>query len=253
MRSLCLMIFLVASAIQGDAGMVKVLLLSGSNNHDWKATTPVLKEILEDSGLFQVDVQLNVAGMTADSFKPYDVIVSNFNTFGMKHPGEVWNARVRAAFVDFISQGKGFVVIHAGSASFYDWPEFQKIAGATWGKGTSHGKIHQETICMTNSTHPITAGLHSFATVDEFWQNAQLDPGAEILAQVTPGKDFGGSGKPEPMALTTHFGRGRGFTLLLGHNVQGMQSEGFKALLIRGTQWAATGAVDPAGHAKQSK
>lgn len=39
-----------------SANPIRVLLLSGMNNHDWQQTTPVLKKIYEDSGRFTVDI-----------------------------------------------------------------------------------------------------------------------------------------------------------------------------------------------------
>jgi len=42
------------------AGPLRILILTGENNHDWRATTPVLKNILEAGGLFAVDVETNV-------------------------------------------------------------------------------------------------------------------------------------------------------------------------------------------------
>lgn len=234
---------LLLAGQNGFAAPVRILMLSGANNHDWRATTPALKRILEDGGQFVVDVETNVPAMKPEVFKNYDAVLSNFNTFGQKNPGAVWNAAMRAAFVDFIRSGHGLVVVHAGSAVFHDWPEFQQIATATWGKGTSHGKMHTNEIHILAATHPITAGLADFSTFDEFWQNAQVQPGALALATVSPKKEFGGTGKPEPIAFATEFGRGRGFTLLLGHNVKAMEAKGFKALLQRGTEWAATGKV----------
>ena len=41
-------------ALQGAA--IRVLIVDGQNNHDWKHTTPELKKILEETGLFTVDV-----------------------------------------------------------------------------------------------------------------------------------------------------------------------------------------------------
>src|SRR5438067_1485861 len=70
------------------AADLKVLLIDGQNNHDWKSTTPVLKEILEQTGLFEVDVATSPGkGKDMSAFKPnfpgYKVIVSNYN-------GEPW-------------------------------------------------------------------------------------------------------------------------------------------------------------------
>jgi type 1 glutamine amidotransferase len=225
------------------AAPLRVLILAGANNHDWRATTPALKEILEDHGRFAVEVETNVAGMKPAVFDHYDVLLSNFNTFGKTHPGEVWNPEMRAAFLKFIRNGHGLVVVHAGSAVFYDWPEFQQIAGVTWGTNTSHGARHTNEIHILIANHPVTAGLKDFPTFDEYWQNAPVAAGAQALAAVTPKKEFGGTGKPEPIAFATEFGSGRGFTLLLGHDTNGMAAAGFQQLLCRGTEWAATGKV----------
>src|SRR6266404_9716895 len=35
---------------------IKVLIIDGQNNHDWKATTPHMKKVLEACGRFSVDV-----------------------------------------------------------------------------------------------------------------------------------------------------------------------------------------------------
>ena len=66
-----------------------MLLLSGANNHDWRATTPVLKNILENCGRVVVDVETNVPAMKPEVFKKHDVILSNFNTFSLNDHGLV--------------------------------------------------------------------------------------------------------------------------------------------------------------------
>ena len=43
------------SAAEADKAPARALILTGVNNHDWKATTPHLKSVLEKGG-FQVDV-----------------------------------------------------------------------------------------------------------------------------------------------------------------------------------------------------
>lgn len=45
------------------AAPLRVLLLSGANNHDWRATTPVLQATLETGGLCQVSVTENPADL----------------------------------------------------------------------------------------------------------------------------------------------------------------------------------------------
>lgn len=251
----CLLVALLALFVAGSglAGPARILILTGANNHDWRATTPVLKSILEADGRLVVAVTTNVPGLTPEVFGRYDALLSNFNRFGQHSPTVVWDATMRAALVNYIRSGHGFVVVHAGSAGFYDWPEFQTVAGVTWAAGTSHGKMHTNEIHILGSGHPVTAGMTDFTTFDEFWQHAPLQPDAVILAEVMPKREFGGSGRPEPMAVATTLGQGRGFTLLLGHDVRAMTSPGFKQLLQRGTEWAATGSVTPATAELKSK
>jgi hypothetical protein len=44
------------------------------------------------------------------------------------------------------------------------------------------------------------------------------------------------------------------FQTVLGHDLEGMRSAGFAALVLRGTEWAATGAVTlPAPPAEEGK
>jgi type 1 glutamine amidotransferase len=144
----------------------------------------------------------------------------------------------------FIRDGHGFVAVHAGSSVFYDWPEFQQIGGGSWKPGqTGHGHIHQFAVKPLNEDHPVTRGLTNFLTTDELWHRTALQTNIQVLATAYSAPDKGGTGRDEPVVFITHFGQGRSFTLLLGHDVRAMESDGFKTLLRRGTEWAATGIV----------
>jgi hypothetical protein len=44
-----------APAAEGK-GKIRVVIIDGQNNHDWRATTPIMKKALEDCGRFTVDV-----------------------------------------------------------------------------------------------------------------------------------------------------------------------------------------------------
>jgi hypothetical protein len=53
-----------------------------------------------------------------------------------------WGVKSEEAFIKFIRQGGGLVLLHAASATLQDWPEFQRMAGATWQLARRHGRIH---------------------------------------------------------------------------------------------------------------
>src|SRR5947209_7919160 len=69
------------------ASNIRVMILDGESAgpyHNWKATTPVLKKILEDAGPFQVEVVTAPPhGGDFSAFHPkfsdYQVIVSNLD------------------------------------------------------------------------------------------------------------------------------------------------------------------------------
>lgn len=229
--------------LAAEAAKLKVLILSGANNHDWKQTTPAIKATLEETGRFTVDVEEKVPDLTPDSFAPYAVILSDFNTFGPGAPTKTWDAATKKALIDHLAKGHGLVIVHAGSSVFYDWPEFQKLACGTWEGKTSHGQIHINQVTFTDAESPITQGLQPFWIRDEFWQDIKVAPGAKALASVIPDKAHQGTGKPENILFTTEVDQARGFAIFLGHDTISMKNTAWRSLLQRGTEWAATGKV----------
>ena len=54
--SLILILTLSLNNIMAADPQLKALIIDGQNNHNWKKTTPFMKKILEETGLFTVDV-----------------------------------------------------------------------------------------------------------------------------------------------------------------------------------------------------
>jgi len=238
------LITLFALCAAAHAAPAKVLILSGLNNHNWKATTPVLRAMLAEAGRFAVDVTENPEKLTPDELAKYDVIVSNWNSWKKKTVEKEWSPELRKAYLDFVRNGKGHVVVHAGSCSFYDWPEVHKLYGATWKLGsTGHGPYHDFSVRMTGVKHPITQGVAEFRIKDELWHRPGLQSDVVVLAESFSAKEKRGTGSWEPCLTVNPLGKGRSVTLLLGHDAAAMERDGFKTLFIRATDWAATGAV----------
>jgi len=230
-------------ALRAEETRIRVLIFSGQNNHDWRTTTPQLKSLLEHHGRLAVDVTEHPEQCDAAMLAQYDLLLSNWNTFGAA-PVTNWPVATRNAFLDFVRNGKGFVSVHAGSSSFYDWPEYQQLVGGSWRIGqTGHGPPHEFTVTLSDTNHPVTRGLTNFVMNDELWHRPGLQTNVQILATARSADAKGGSGTDEPVAFTTRFGQGRCFNLLLGHDAKAMVSPGFAALLNQGVEWAATGKV----------
>jgi type 1 glutamine amidotransferase len=141
--------------------------------------------------------------------------------------------------LNFIRKGGGFVCVHAASATHYDWPEYLQITGGRWGDKTHHGPIRPFKVHVNNSKHPITKGIPDFEIKDELWVDLECDPAAEILCVAQAAEYAGTPDKLEPIVLVTHYGKGQGFYLVLGHDTRAMANADWQNLLLRGTQWAA--------------
>jgi len=236
----------------GDAagGKIRLLILSGVNNHKWKDTTPVLKKMYEDSGRFTVDVTEDVPALTAADFAKYDCLVSNYTTYPVVD-GQRWPAATEKAFLDYVAAGHGFVLFHAASTAWADWPEFTDLIGLTWqkdkatGKNISgHGAQHSFAVTIVDKDHPITQGMKDFQHVkDELYHRQLLHTTGKVLATTFSDKAMGGSGEKEPMIVVTEFGKGRVFHNAMGHEPRPMDGVDFRTLMLRGTEWAATGKV----------
>ena len=232
-----------ASAAVAAEPPLRVLILTGQNNHNWAMTTPELKRILSESGRFTVEVTETPARCTAATFSHYDVLLSNWNTFGKNVTVREWPQEMREAFLGFVRKGGGLVVVHAGGASFPEWADYQKLIGGTWGPKTGHGMPHAFVVKPDPAENPITQGLAPFETTDELWHRVPIQPDTTILATAFSSPDKKGTGKDEPVVWVTQLGQGRCFNTSLGHDVRAMQSAGFKTLLVRGAEWAARGTV----------
>ncbi len=232
-------------AVSAAAEPIRVLFISGRNNHKWKLTTPALKKAFEDSGRFKVTVTEKPSEITAKMLEDYDLIFNGWTGFP-KTKGHLWGLDTEKAIDDFVAGGKGMASFHAGSSSFHDWDGYQKIIGAVWGKGTGHGRYHKFTVDMADVDHPITNGMKSFETSDELWHRLailQPTPGRKVLCTAMSAKANRGTGNDEAIAICTTFGEGRGFYTSLGHDVKALENPGCKLLILRGIEWAATGKV----------
>ena len=150
--------FLIPAESANAAEKMKALIVDGQNNHQvWPKSTIMMKQYLEATGLFEVDVArtkfiwkserekdylpLADAGESealkqpkadpdfAPDFSKYALVVSNF---GWKAAG--WPDATKKAFEEYMAGGGGLSVVHAADNSWPDWPEFNKMIGiGGWG------------------------------------------------------------------------------------------------------------------------
>ncbi|TWT75441.1 ThuA domain-containing protein [Allorhodopirellula solitaria] len=156
----CCFSLMCFATVNGQSPQPKLnaLIVDGQNNHQvWPKSTIMIRQYLEDTGLFHVDVvrtqftwngqrekqflPLAGAGPTQNLPKPkrdpefsppfdqYDVIISNFGNNAAD-----WPEATQRALETYMRDGGGFVSVHAADNSFGQWAEYNKMIGlGGWG------------------------------------------------------------------------------------------------------------------------
>jgi type 1 glutamine amidotransferase len=234
---------------------IQALIITGQNGHDWRATTPVLRKLLEDTGRFEVRETEEFRGASAETLAPYDVVILNY--YDKRLPELRWGERAETALLNYVRNGKGLVIYHFSLAAFDGWKEFEKLSGANWRPNNGHHSArHDFVVEIKDKDHPITRGMKgSFPQPnDELYANLRWQPEGTYHILATAWDDhtrykpnekqpIPGPGLNQPMLWTVNYGSGRVFVTALGHDPDAMKSPGFVATLTRGTEWASTGNV----------
>ncbi len=249
---LCCFLTTVACSAQGqDTELLKAMVLTGQNNHGWEALSARLREALEETKLFDVDVVLSPPkGGDMSTFNPdfssYDVIVIEYN-------GDDWSESVQKSFEHYMENGGGMVFTHAVNHTFADWDAFNLMMGiGGWGgRNEKHGPFvhwrdgkiirddrpghagecvdaHTFQVTTREPDHPIMRGLPPvwLHGKDELYSN-QRGPAERMTILATAysdpkyeahwGVEKQGTGEHEPMLFTVRYGKGRVFGTPMGH------------------------------------
>lgn len=220
---------------------IKILILSGRNNHNWEETTACLEKIFLRDSRFETTVTLRPDTLSEMFLKNFDVVVSNWNSW--PENDYRWPSGAENAWVNFVNKGGGWVTFHSSTSVFYNWPEFREMTTASWETGTRHDKPDTTRIIIDETPHAITKGLGEFEIFDEMWINARQNENYRILAYATDNSLQQQKISPQPAVMVRNIGKGRIFHTILGHDARAMENNGFAELMQRGTEWAATGKV----------
>ena len=197
----------------------------------------ILKQIGERSGAFEVTATQDCSVLSRIGLKPYDAVV--FYTTGELPISDAQ----KAAFLDFIRSGKGFVGIHSATDTFYKWPEYGELIGGYFDQHPWHQEV---TINVEDQRHPATHHLErTFKITDEIYQfkdfsrsrvHVLLSLDATSVDLNKPAvhrtdKDFA-------VAWWRNYGKGRVFYTALGHRPEVWQDERFQRHLLGAVRWA---------------
>lgn len=252
----------------------KTLIITGQNNHDWQTSSPILKTILNETGMFLCEIMTTPEkGGDMTTFNPdfsqYKLVILDYN-------GDSWSDKTNAAFQDYVKNGGGVVIYHAADNAFPGWKEYNEMIGLggwgdrtakdgpyiyyrndslivdnTPGRGGNHGKRREFIVKTRIADHPIMKGLPArwLHGTDELYSELR-GPAKNMQILATAFADSaagGGTMRDEPMLMTISYEKGRIFHTAMGHADKdggpAMQCTGFIVTLQRGAEWAVTGNV----------
>jgi len=212
------------------------LLLGGKNAKDFNETQVNLfgraagdnNEIVSKGPYAKVETAW---GWPSDEqFKTADVLVAYCYL--------KWNPQRIKQVDEYLSRGKGLVVVHPAS-----WTEpapseeVAKLIGISGYKNYRHGIVDLKIAAAQN---PICLGLPENIRFDDepYWP-AVIKTDIEVLATSDEkvSKDSNDI-EPQPLFWTHTSGKGRVFGCVMGHNVWTFDDPYFRIILLRGIAWA---------------
>ena len=173
---------------------LKALIVTGHTDihHDWRTISPMLRDLLKETGLFDVRITEEFRGASAETLDEYDLVVLNY--FGRfepwsRAPEKRWGTSAEQALYDFVAAGKGVVVYHASLQMGAGWEDdFEAMAGGVMREHCSRrAPIDDFRLHVVAPDHAITAGMPEFMPHydDDLYVNLQWAPGADVEVLVT--------------------------------------------------------------------
>jgi type 1 glutamine amidotransferase len=133
---------------------------------------------------------------------------------------------------------------HAGP--YWYWKDGKAVADSSPGPAGAHGLRLPFQVTTRDPQHPIMKGLPAeWMHVNDELYGKLRGPGKDMTVLATAHSDLKnrGTGLDEPMLMVLHYGKGRIFHTVMGHDVFALSCVGFMTTFQRGTEWVATGRV----------
>lgn len=161
------------------------------------------------------------------------VIVSKSNNCSSNDETPWMTQAVEDAFIHYVEQGSGLLVIHSGTAEYQETSTFKKLLGGVF---THHPEPCPVTVEPTGR-HPLVEGLESFTVTDEHYFMEMVDDNKEIILNTS---SLHGT---QPGAWIKTLGKGRVGVLTPGHTADVWLHPGFQKILKKLMNWCSGGAV----------
>jgi hypothetical protein len=209
-----------------------MLTATAGFRHDSIATArQVMSGLATSTGEFTLTATEDLGTISAVNLAAFDVV------FFANTSGELpFAADQKAALIDFVSGGKGFIGTHSATDTLYDWPDYGRLVGAYF---KEHPWTQPGTVVVEEQVHPAASGLGDrFSIVEEFYTFRENPrPRVQVLLRLDAASV--GSTGDYPLAWAQSFGSGRTYYNALGHFETTWTDPRFQRQLLGAIRWVA--------------
>jgi cytochrome c len=222
-----------AQPSQEPASVLVFSKTAGFRHTSIEAGIAAIRKLGQENG-FGVDATEDAAMFTDTNLKRYRTVVF------MSTTGDVLNDAQQGAFERYIKAGGGWVGIHAATDTEYDWPWYNRLAGAYFTSHPNNPNVRKGTFRVLDTSHPATQGLPArWERVDEFYNFKSIVPAIRVLIDIDETSYQGGTnGANHPMAWYQEIDGGRAFYTNMGHTEATFSEPLFLRHLVGGIRWA---------------
>ncbi len=193
---------------------------------------------------FAVDIFENPNQFTKAFLAKYQMILQ------LNYPPYRWSDEAKAAFQDYIEQGRGGWVgfHHATLLGEFDgypiWPWFSDFMGGVRFKSYIASRV-AGTVVVEDAAHPSLNGVPAtFVVKEEEWYTYDKDPrpNVHVLAHVDESSYQPSSNikmGDHPVVWTNEKMKSRNIYILMGHHPSLFQNDAYKTLVRNAILWAA--------------
>ncbi|HMC54805.1 MAG TPA: ThuA domain-containing protein [Gemmatimonadaceae bacterium] len=189
---------------------------------------------------FAVDATEDASVFTDRNLKKYREVIFLSTT------GDVLDLVQQDALERYIEAGGGWVGVHSATDTEYDWPWYNRLAGAYFSSHPGNPNVRKGTFRVIDATHPSTQGLPArWERTDEFYNYKDIQPDIKVLVDIDETSYAGGTnGARHPMSWFHEFDGGRAWYTNMGHTDETFSEPLFLKHLLGGIKWAMAGTLD---------
>ncbi|WP_374759448.1 ThuA domain-containing protein [Dyadobacter fanqingshengii] len=208
----CFCVNVFAQTVTPEKRILVFSKTAGFRHSSIPAGRTALIKLGQEKG-FAVDTTENSIVFNEKNLQKYSAVVFLNTT------GDVLNDKQQDAFERYIQAGGGYLGIHASTDTEYEWPWYNKLAGAQFLSHPGNPNVQEGEAYVVNDKHEsMTDFPKKWKIKDEFYDFKNFNPKVNVLVKIDE-KSYkdGKMGDNHPMSWYHEYDGGKAFYTNFGH------------------------------------